>query len=151
MTTRAYPAPFSIYKSKGAAQFTIMHPRRDDNGRISKNGAVLLETSDGADKKYNWSTNKISFAIGMSDICNIFNSPDSPDKLIHATPNSPLTKTLELRPGEGKYSGTYLLMVGEKNKDNGEHRSHTVPISAGEYTVLLRLLMTAAPQMIGWS
>ena len=147
---RQYPGTFSIYKKIGAAQFTIIPPRESENGRIEKNGAVLLETAAGqGEKSYSWNE-KITFAIGMSDLCNVFENPDSPPKLIHQMPGSDLTKSLELVPGEGRYSGTFMLKLGEKNKSTDTYKNVTVPISGGEYTVLLRLLMAAAPVLIGW-
>jgi hypothetical protein len=150
MSDKIYPGSYTIYKRKGAAQWTIMMPRRDDKGRISKNGAVLLEVAEGIDeKKYNWEE-KISFAFGMSDLCTLFENPDNPQKLIHASPASTLTKTLEFMPGEGKYEGTFMLKLGEKDSASDKYKGYMVPISSGEYTVLLRLLMSAAPLMIGW-
>ena len=147
---RQFPGTFSIYKKSGAAQFTIIPPRQGENGRIEKNGAVLLETAGGAgDKSYNWGE-KITFAIGMSDLCNLFNNPDLPQKLIHQMPGSDTTKTLEFIPGEGKYSGTYMMKLGSKNKNSDSYHNVAVPISNGEYTVLLRLFMAAAPKLIGW-
>ncbi|MBM08067.1 MAG: hypothetical protein CMF69_00585 [Magnetovibrio sp.] len=144
-----YPGTFSIYKKTGAAQFTLMMPRVNDKGRIDKNGAVLLEVaSSSGEKSYDWQT-KISFAIGMSDLSNIMESPDSPAKLIHTTPNSNSIKSLEFIPGEGKYVGTFMMKISEKSGDD-KWRNISVPLSSGEYTVLLRLLMSAAPTIIGW-
>jgi len=148
---KKYPGTFTIYKKLGAAQFTLLNPKvNNDNYRIEKNGAVLLEAAPGAgDKKYEWS-GKISFAIGLSDMCNIFDHPDEPPKLIHSMPGSNLVKTLEFKPGEGKYAGTYMMKLGETNKETNQSKLITVPIAGGEYTILLRLLMAAAPLMIGW-
>ena len=144
-----YPGTFSIYKKSGAAQFTLMPPRTNEKGRIDKNGAVLLEiASSSGEKSYDWQ-NKISFAIGMSDLSQIMENPDSPSKLIHTTPNSNAVKSLEFVPGEGKYAGTFMMKLGEKNAD-AKFKNISVPLSSGEYTVLLRLLMSAAPTIIGW-
>ena len=148
---KTYPGTFTVYKKLGAAQFTLLPPRvNEENCRINKNGAVLLEAAPGAgDKKYNWSS-KISFALGMSDLCNMFDNPDQPQKLIHSMPGSNLVKTLEFKPGEGRYSGTYVMRLGEVDKNTKESKFVQVPLAGGEYTVLLRLLMSAAPLMIGW-
>lgn len=148
---KKYPGTFTIYKKLGAAQFTLLTPRvNENNHRIEKNGAVLLEAATGVgDKKYEWS-NKISFALGMSDLCSIFDNPDEPQKLVHSMPGSNLVKTLEFQPGEGRYSGTYMMKLGETDKNTKDSKLITVPIGGGEYTVLLRLLMAAAPSMIGW-
>jgi hypothetical protein len=147
---RRFPGTHAVYKKNAAAQFTIINPRIDENGRIEKNGAVLLEASASiGDKSYDWK-NKISFAIGMNDISIWFNNQYKPNKLIHKTPNSSLMKSLEVVPGEGRYEGTFQLKLSEKNSKTDTFRSVFIPMSAGEYTVLLRLLMHAAPLLIGW-
>lgn len=146
-----YPGTFTIYKKLGAAQFTLINPKvKQDSGRIDRDGAVLLEASKGAgDKKYLWSE-KISFALGMSDLCSIFDNPDEPQRLVHSMPGSDTVKALEFKAGEGRYAGTYMMRLSETNKKSNVNKLVTVPISGGEYTVLLRLLMAAAPKMIGW-
>lgn len=145
-----YPGTFPIYKKIGAAQFTLLPPRRDDNGRIAKNGAVLLEVAKSAgDKKYNWS-DKISFAIGLSDICNILENHVAPPRLVHSMPGSDIVKSLEFQPGEGRYEGTYMLKLSENNKRDNVNKFVTVPIGAGEYQMMMRLLMHASPQIVGW-
>lgn len=145
-----YPGTFPIYKKMGAAQFTLLPPRRDDNGRISKNGAVLLEVAKSAgEKSYDWKS-KISFAIGMSDICNMLDNPDSPPRLVHSMPGSDTVKALEFQPGEGRYEGTFMLKLSENNKKENVNKFVTVPIGAGEYQMMMRLLMHASPQIVGW-
>lgn len=145
-----YPSQYKIYKKVGAAQFGFIRPREDSNGRIEKDGAILLEVAKSkGEKSYDWS-NKISFAIGMSDLTAIFESPDSPRSLIHTMPGSNVTKKLEFQPGEGRYAGTYRMMVSEFSKDKSVSKSVMVPISSGEYTVLLRLFMSTAPKFLGW-
>lgn len=145
-----YPSQFKIYKRVGAAQFGLIRPREDEKGRIEKDGAILLEVAkSNGEKSYDWS-NKISFAIGMSDLTSIFENPDRPPSLIHTMPGSNVTKKLEFQPGEGKYSGTYRMMVSEFSKDKSVSKAVMVPISSGEYTVLLRLFMQSATKFLGW-
>ena len=145
-----YPSQFKIYKKIGAAQFGLIRPREDNNGRIEKDGAVLLEVAKSkGEKSYDW-TNKISFAIGMSDLTSIFENPDTPPALIHSMPGSDTTKKLEFQPGEGRYAGTYRIVCSEFSKNKSVSKTIMVPISAGEYTVLLRLFMSAAPKFLGW-
>jgi len=43
-----------------------------------------------------------------------------------------------------------MLKLGEKNKSQDNNKFVSVPITGGEYTVLLRLFMSAAPKIIGW-
>lgn len=150
MELTKYPGTFSIYKKSGAAQFTFMEPRFNEMGRIEKPGAILLEAAEGqGEKSYSWK-NKISFAFGMSDLCQVFDNPDKPPRLVHSTPNSPVMKNLEFVPGEGKYTGTYMMKIGEKSNESNTYKNVTVPLTSGEYTVLLRLFMSTAPTMIGW-
>ncbi len=145
-----YPSQFKIYKKIGAAQFGLIRPRQDQNGRIEKDGAVLLEVAKSkGERSYDWS-NKISFAIGMSDLTSIFENPESPPALIHSMPGSNTTKKLEFQPGEGRYAGTFRLVVSEFSKDKSVNKTVMVPCSSGEFTVLLRLFMAAAPKFLGW-
>ena len=145
-----FPGTMPIYKKIGAAQFTLMRPKYNEVGRVEKNGGILLEVAPaktGEDRAYDWK-NKISFAFGLNDICQIFNTPDAPPKLIHKSTNGAI-KTLSFVPGEGRYAGTYMVKLGEKKDDT--FKSASVPLTSGEYTVLLRLFMSAAPMMVGWS
>lgn len=146
-----FPGTFSVYKRAGAAQFTLLNTRVSENGRIEKNGAVLLEAAEGSgEKSYNWNE-KITFALGMSDLCQIFENPDNPPRLVHSSPNTKAIKSLEFTPGEGKYTGTYMMKIGQKDPSSNTYKNINVPVSSGEFTVLLRLLMAAAPKMIGWN
>jgi hypothetical protein len=147
---RKFPGTYPVYKKNGAAQFTVIPPKVDAGGRITKNGAILLEVASAVgDKAYDWKA-KISFAIGVNDIALWFNDPNAQVKLIHKTPESSLMKTLEVIPGEGQYSGTYQLKLTEKDSSNNAFRSIFVPVTNGEYTILLRLFMHAMPLLIGW-
>jgi hypothetical protein len=73
-----YPTSFNVYKKSAAAQFTLLPPRRDDNGRIQKTGAVLLEVAPSqGEKSYDWKNNKITFAFGINDLTQFFDDPSS--------------------------------------------------------------------------
>jgi hypothetical protein len=139
---------FKIYKKSGAAQFSLLDPQVNDKGFLSKEGAVLVELAKGAgtDSDGNiivdWSK-KISFAINMADICNLIDETKTSQKLVHNYKGS--TKTLEFIPGKDKYEGTFMLSASE-----GENRA-TVPLTNGEYNMIMRLLVgVAAPRIIGW-
>jgi len=150
---RNFPGTMPVYKKIGAAQFTLMRPRYNESGRVEKNGGVLLEVAPAKpnqDKAYDWG-NKISFAFGLNDITQIFSSPDAPPRLIHKSTNGS-TKSLSFVPGEEKYAGTYMIKLSEKAEgQNSQYKNVSVPLTSGEYTVLLRLFMSAVPLMIGWS
>ena len=140
-----YPTSFNIYKKSAAAQFTLLPPRRDDNGRIQKTGAVLLEMAPSqGEKSYAWKTSKLTFAFGISDLINFFGDPSSPKwgSLYHD--NDGVGKKLSFTHGEGKYAGTFMMSLS-----SGENRV-SVSLSGGEFQVLGRLFTAALPKMLGW-
>ena len=141
-----------IYKNSGAAQFSLIECRRDDRGFITKEGAVLVEVAkcNGKDSDGNIQANwgdKISFAINTADICNLMDEyNERAHRLFHNYRGT--VKSLEFRPGQGKYEGTYMLQVNEGGKDG---KTITVPLTNGEYNMVMRLLIgCAAPKLIGW-
>lgn len=140
---------FHIYKSLGAAQFTLIPPSFGSKGFLDKDGAVLLEVAPGDgnkdDPKWDWAQ-KINFALGLPDIALLLDTTKSSPRLVHD--NKGVLKTLELKAGEGKYEGTYMLTLSEGSKDG--RRAVSVPFSNGEYNLLIRLLVAAAPTLIAW-
>lgn len=140
-----YSTSFNIYKKSAAAQFTLLPPRRDDNGRISKTGAVLLEMAPAqGEKSYDW-RNKITFAFGINDMTQFFDDPSSSKWGNFFHQNDGTNKKLQLTPGEGRYEGTFMMSLS-----SGESRV-SVSLSAGEFQVLGRLFSAALPRMLGWS
>lgn len=153
MSNLKYSGVFPIYKKKAAAQFTIIKIKTDDSGKILKEGSILLEVAPAVpnkDKAYDW-TQKISFAISRADIVNLFDNPRAPKRLMHVPPsNSGTTKALEFVPGEGRYLGTYMMKIGENNKQQNVNKYYTVPLSAGEYYCMQSLMMGTLRYLIGW-
>ena len=140
-----YPTIFNIYKSKAAAQFTLLPPRRDENNRISKTGAVLLEVAPSAgEKTYDWRNSKLTFAFGISDLTAFFDDPNSSNWGSFYHKNDTVVKRLSFSPGEGQYEGTYMLSLS-----SGDSRV-SIPLSSGEFQVLGRLFTAALPKMLGW-
>ena len=140
-----YSTSFNIYKKSAAAQFTLLPPRRDDNGRISKTGAVLLEMAPAqGEKSYDWRS-KITFAFGINDMTQFFDDPSSSKWGNFFHQNDGTNKKLQLTPGEGRYEGTFMMSLS-----SGESRV-SVSLSAGEFQVLGRLFSAALPRMLGWS
>lgn len=151
---------YAIFKGKGAAKFSVMHPRRGPDrtlqsgalaeGFIAKNGAILLEAAPTKGKRpdglpdVDWSK-KITFAIGVPDIANLLDPKT--EKLFHKIGN--VTKTLSIQPGTGNYAGTFNLFLNSKEGTNNQ-MVH-VPFTAGEFAVLQRLLVSALPTLIGWN
>ena len=55
---------FNIYKKSAAAQFTLLPPRSDENNRIQKTGAVLLEVAPSqGEKSYDWKNKKLTLSV----------------------------------------------------------------------------------------
>lgn len=146
---------FAVFKGTGAAKFSLIRPRRDQNGYISKNGAILLEAAPAVGKRpdglpnYDWKQ-KISFAIGVSDITQLLDP--TTEKLVHKTTDQKtqkdMTKTLNFKPGEGKYAGTYQMYLNTFTPAGNQ--SVLVPLTQGEYMVLQRLLVSSVSTLIGW-
>ena len=141
-----YSTSFNIYKKTAAAQFTLLPPRRDENGRISKTGAVLLEMAPSqGEKSYDWRGSKLTFAFGMNDIVQFFDDPNSPKWGSFFHQNDGTNKKLTISHGEGRYEGTFMMSLSA-----GDSRV-SVSLSAGEFQVLGRLFTAALPKMVGWT
>jgi hypothetical protein len=141
----SYPTSFNVYKKGAAAQFTLLPPRRDDNGRIQKTGAILLEVAPSqGEKSYDWKNGKITFAFGISDLSQFFDNPNSPKWGSFYHDNDGTGKKLTFSPGEGKYEGTYMMSL-----TSGDQRV-SVALSSGEFQVLGRLFTAALPKILGW-
>lgn len=146
-----YSGTFPIYKKKAAAQLSIIRPRVDDSGKLLKEGSVLLEVAPAqGEKSYDWSK-KISFAISRSDIVLLMDNPSSPQRIFHVPPSDPnKSKSLEFVPGEGRYTGTYMMKISQSDKSSDVNMYYTVPVSAGEYYCIQSLLMGSLRYLIGW-
>lgn len=148
---------FKIYKGKGAAQFSPLKARwsqPNDQGRtwVTKDGAVLLEAAPVVGKRddglplCDWDK-KITFALGVADVCQLVDPTNNGKvRLFHQSGGA--TKTLELSQGEGKYAGTYRLVLSHKG-DSTDNQVF-IPLSGGEFQVLMRLLVGSVPKMLGW-
>ena len=139
-----YPTSFNIYKKTAAAQFTLLKPRRDENGRIQKPGAILLEMAPSkGEKSYDWNQ-KIYFAFGLSDLTQFFDDPNNAKwgKFFHK--NGEINKKLVISHGEGRYEGTYTMNLYSEDK------RIMVSLTGGEFTVLTKLFASALPKLIGW-
>jgi hypothetical protein len=140
-----YPTSYNIYKKSSAAQFVLLRPRRDDNGRITKTGAVLLEMAPSqGEKSYDWKNSKLTFAFGINDLTQFFDNPNAANWGNFFHQNDGVNKKLIFSPGEGNYAGTFMMTLS-----SGENRIST-PLSQGEFQVLGRLFTAALPRMLGW-
>jgi hypothetical protein len=148
---------FKIYKGKGAAQFSPLNVKwstPNDRGQkwVTKDGAILLEAAPVVGKRddglplCDWDQ-KITFALGVADVCQLIDpAGNGKVRLFHQSGEA--TKTLEFSQGDGKYAGTYRLVLSQKG-GSGD-RQVFVPLSGGEYQILMRLLVGSVPKMLGW-
>jgi len=150
------PGKFRIYKASAAASFQYVPPQIGEWDRITKNGCVMIEVapinekiSSNQQRYYQWDR-KILFAFGINDLTEFFTNPQNPPSILHSKPNSTITKKIEFLAGEGKYEGTMRMILHEYNKSNSGHRHTMVPLSIGEFAILIQLFTAVAPKMIGW-
>lgn len=144
---------YQIYKSVGALQASLIPYNQEEH----KTGAIYLEASTCKDKKnrsYDWA-NKIKFALGSSDITAIFDmlSSGKPGTIsLFHVPGGAIEKSgskgkrLEIRPGEGRYEGTWTFNFN----DQIEGTQVMVPLSGGEFRVFVELAISALPMIYGW-
>lgn len=140
---------YTVYKSLGAAQFSLIFPRFNSKGFVERDGAVFLEVATGNGSKdapkWDWDT-KISFALGVADIAALLDENKPNPRLIHD--NNGVVKTLQFVPGNGKYEGTYILQISQGA--SSDKKSVSVPFTNGEFSVVMRLLVSALPKIIAW-
>ncbi len=140
-------AKFTLYAKIGAAQISILPPRKGDAGYISKDGAFLLEAAPGTGpQKWDWDR-KISFSIGVADICILMENLTEPKKLIHQKED--IIKKLEFTPGKDNFEGTFMMTLSQKS-EGGDWQSVKVPISSGQWVVLTRMFVSMVPHLVGF-
>lgn len=139
---------YSIYKKLGQAQFSFIPPTRDpEKGFVVRDGAIFIEAAPGANNEWDWSK-KIRFSLSLADLAILFEDLDNPKKLIHKIEDANIIKTLEFTPGQDKYAGTYMMKLSHKSDDI--NLSVMVPLSSGEFQILIRMIQNMLPYMVGW-
>ena len=142
---------FDIFKGSAAAKISLLPPTANEKGWMQKSGAVLIEAAkvmgtDGDNKLYDWKEGKISFGLGVADICNLLENPET-TKLVHEYQGK--TKSLSFKESaDERYAGSWMMSIREKDEQGS--RALSVPLSAGEFTALGLLLRAALPKMLGW-
>lgn len=134
-----------IYKKgMGAAQFRLIPPRLTAEGYLDKEGAVLIETAPGVgrgqDATWDWQR-KITFAISIADIMQIFNDPEKVD-IFHKNKGS--NKKLFVQ--RAQRSG-WFLSLSEGSGDN--RQTNSIPLTDGEWIVLKQTLINVVPYLGG--
>lgn len=141
---------YSIYKKIGQAQFSLIPPTRDpEKGFVVRDGAIFIEAAPGMNGGKEWDWNKkIRFSLGLNDIAILLEDLDNPKKLIHKIEESNILKSLEFTPGQGNYEGTYMMKLTHKAEDTNLMVS--VPLSSGEFQILVSMMKSSLPYMVGW-
>lgn len=144
------PGQLEFYSKSAAAQFKLLKPTYNEKGFVARNGCILVEATKaipGKEKEYDWSS-KISFAIMINDICTLFADLDNPKALVHDQNGT--IKKLEFQPStDPKYAGSVMMKFSQK-EEGGESRFFSVPLQAGQWLVLQRLLIGSVPKFLGW-
>lgn len=141
------PGVLKFYKGTGAAAFSLIPPQYDNGGYMSKQGAVLLEAAPSVGKQqWDWDQ-KITFAISIQDVADMLDSDAKKRRIYHKHQDT--AKVLEFVPGQGDYAGTFMMNLSLGTGDN--RKVVRVPFSNGEWTVLVRMLLSACPLMLAWS
>lgn len=167
-----YPAKFTVHKGKqGAFQGSPMPPTwesepakdkegklvKDKNGnqifnqKVIKEGAVLIEMAPFKEERdgnlyYDW-TKKVSFALGVPDVCKIASEMGNKFSLVHSTDAG--TKSMQFTPGEGQYAGTMNIWLTHK-KDDQVVGQAKISMSEGEFLIFVDLLKQTTAPMLGW-
>jgi hypothetical protein len=147
--TKLKPGIFRIYKSLGAAQFTLVKPQYDERGYVNRDGSIMLNVAPGNRDKNNpeWDWSKvIKFAISVQDICNLVDQDSRKHRVFHQ--HGETSKTLEFQPGQGSYAGTYMLNLTATQDQNKQQVS--VPLTNGEHAILMRMLVASCSSLLGW-
>lgn len=141
------PGLLKLYKGKGAASFSLISPQYDDRGFMSKHGAILLEVAPSVGKQeWDWNQ-KMKFAISIADICSLADPNPDKRRIYHEHNDTP--KTLEFREGEGAYAGTFMMTLSEGK--GASRKSFSVPLTGGEFRVLMGLFSSTVPLLLGWT
>lgn len=141
-----HPGKLKFYKSTGAAQFTLVPPRRNRDGYVTKEGAILVEVApgEGSDRNPDWNwSKKISFAISVADIMALNCNDKDQSRLFHKHRETP--KTLQFQPG---YNDTVLMNLAMGR--GSDRNTVTVPLTGGEYEVIMKSLVAMVPNLLGW-
>ena len=166
VANKIFAAQFALHKGKsGAAQFSPIAPTWDEKPgkdgtvlhKCVREGAIFLEVAKllGKDPNgndtFDWK-NKISFAIGVPDVCKILDGFLTTTKfeLYHETGEG-TSKKLIFTPGEGNYEGTWRMMLSTHSKsDPSSNQAITVPMSPGEAAFFIELVRASPRKLLGW-
>ena len=134
-----------FYKSGGAAQFRLLPIKMDPDGFVEKEGAILIEMAQGTgtgrdNLSWDWA-NKIAFAISSTDIMAMCDGEVV--DLYHQSKGVPKKLTLTV----ADRSGYFLTLAQGKGATRS---SVSMPLSEGEWRVLLKTFVSMVPYLVGW-
>lgn len=155
-----YGEKHTIHKGKmGALQISPIPPTwsaidSKGNIKVTKSGALLFEMApflkkDGDNLTYDWAKKKVTFAFGIPDIEKVVEAYSTGNKvdLIHDTDKG--MKKMSWLPGEGDYEGTWRVSLATTKGE--EKLSAMIALSYGEMRVLVELMVSIVPSLLGWN
>ena len=150
--TIKYAETVKFHKKQAELQVKLAKPEVDAEGRITRKGAVFFEIAKAlpgsdAEPKMDWS-NKIIMKIGVNDIAVILDTyerrlPET--NLFHKTEAG--TTTCKIKAGN---EDSYSIGISKKIGDQAPLQAGLY-LSAPDMTVLILMLRSALPTILGWS
>lgn len=150
MNTIKYPETVKFYKKSAELQVKLAKPQADEDGKISRKGAIFFEIAKAlpgdANGRIDWA-NKIIMKIGTNDIAQIVHGlrTKAPEiKLFHQ--NDAGSSSCNIKPGnQGSYQLSVFKTAGEDKKNASLY------LSGPDMLVLTNLLQASLPVTLGWS
>jgi len=150
------PLVYAIYKGVGGKfgcfQFKLS-PAYDNPNRADRmEGGVFIEAAPSmGPNKYDWGK-KIIFALSVSDIGKVLNDGFRGGSLsLYHDPGAKSNKAnitkKSLKVTKGQKSGFFLSL---REETAGNEKTVQIPVSTDEATILVELLKTAIPRVLGW-
>lgn len=148
---------YQVYKKSGALQVSLIGYNEAEH----KSGAVYLEAANCKDpnnRSYEWENGKIKFALGASDIAQIFEVLDSnsgaeirlfhvPNGNAEGAKNVPGKRLTMIPATDEKYAGSWRFQFDDQIAGT----KCFVPLGRGEFRIFIELCKAALPIMLGWT
>jgi len=147
------PLTYKIYKGmggkQGCFQFSLLPAY---SGKRKDEGAVFIEAAPTIGKnQYDWD-NKVIFALSVNDIgsmlagftlgkMELYHDPD-------AKTNQQGSRPKKLSLESGQQAGTFFLRLSEKSNENTKNIA--ISLQPQEVYILVTLLKSAIPKVMGW-
>jgi hypothetical protein len=136
---------YRIYKGKSVAYFHLSPAYTNKKNNKEYAPSITLEVARAiGDKVYDW-PNKIQVKLGINDLGLIFGSKNGEFKLTHQWENR--TTVIQMTAGK-EYGWGLGVSVGTEGSD--VKNNIFVPISDGEYEIVMELFRQSVTTLTGW-